>query len=273
MLYVACSRATSAAGLTIVGRFDPPTRADNESSDLDKELERQNSALLTPCFRFLHEPRVNNIIQLMFHNVQSLRLHQNQIIADQCYLNSDFILLAETWTILTDIIGFPSFSSDCRVDCPDNRRRAYGCCCLVKNEQLEYVNQASAVSNHLGNHHISFSFFIHKENTLIISGYASPNAPASEIIQILKPILDMPFQRKIFSADLNANLMEVSRKSQDIKAFLNSQNMYSMLNRPTTIHNTQIDVIFASFPVRVAGNYISPTASTHDPLYLHYIEN
>jgi hypothetical protein len=48
----------------------------------------------------------------------------------------------------------------------------------------------------------------HKENTLIISSYISTNGPATEILQLLELVLNMILQRKVLTADLNADFSE-----------------------------------------------------------------
>lgn len=100
-------------------------------------MERHETVLLTPMFSFLHETGTSNTMQLIFHNIQSFCLHKDQIAGDQCYVSSDFILLAETWTLSSDVLKISSFFTPVsRVDCPNSRPRAYGCWCLVKNELL-----------------------------------------------------------------------------------------------------------------------------------------
>lgn len=83
----------------------------------------------------------------------------------------------------------------------------------------------------------------------------------------------MNLQRKGLAADLNSNFLTRSTKTRAILEMLNRNGMSLQLNTPSTIHGTQIDVIFTSFSVESAGNYICTLPSPHDPLYLRYVEN
>lgn len=56
----------------------------------------------------------------------------------------------------------------------------------------------------------------HEESTLATSGYASLNAPATEMVQLLEPLLNMVFQRKVLAAGLNASFLEASLKPRTV---------------------------------------------------------
>lgn len=55
VLYVACSRATSAAGLYLIGSSFRPPRQPNSSNYLAQELARHANVKLASVFAFLHE--------------------------------------------------------------------------------------------------------------------------------------------------------------------------------------------------------------------------
>ncbi|KAI8085646.1 hypothetical protein BDF21DRAFT_397594 [Thamnidium elegans] len=52
--------------------------------------------------------------QLLFHNVQSLSAHIDQIVKDRVYLCSGILLLAETWFTSRQNISIPSFKEVAR---------------------------------------------------------------------------------------------------------------------------------------------------------------
>ncbi|KAG2213497.1 hypothetical protein INT47_009171 [Mucor saturninus] len=95
-LYVARSRATSASGLFIIKNTDfcgPAPPKENEQISL--ELKRLESAKLKTSFSHLQNTERQSM-QVISHNVQSLRAHIDQITNDAAYLHSDIILLNET---------------------------------------------------------------------------------------------------------------------------------------------------------------------------------
>lgn len=74
LIYVACSKATSATGLYLIGTFRAPSPP-KPTNPLSVELRRHTTARLRPVFSFLHEDRDLATRQLMFHNVQSLHAY------------------------------------------------------------------------------------------------------------------------------------------------------------------------------------------------------
>ena len=72
LIYVACSRATSASGLYLIGSKFEPTRPPNSRDDLAKELERHETVKAVLKFEQISGSSHSFQFQLMFHNVQSL---------------------------------------------------------------------------------------------------------------------------------------------------------------------------------------------------------
>jgi hypothetical protein len=80
-LYVACSRVTSASGLFIVGNFCFPAPPANIDS-VAPEIRWLQQSLFVPEFSSLYEPK--RPLQLIFHIVQSLRCHFQNIFRTEC---------------------------------------------------------------------------------------------------------------------------------------------------------------------------------------------
>ena len=85
-LYVACGRSTSASGLYIVGKFNPP-RAPAENDQVRAELcrLRTEKKLITH-----YEENFNSeSIEIFYHNVQSLHKHIEDVRMDHLVRSLD----------------------------------------------------------------------------------------------------------------------------------------------------------------------------------------
>lgn len=120
LMYVACSRATSLKGLYIIGKFHAPTEVP-KSSYLSTEVRRWHKKPVIPRFRFLHEDHKSKL-QIMYHNVQSLRKHQGLINNDQVFTKSDILIFGETWTKASDNVQLTGFHKICTSDSDELRK-------------------------------------------------------------------------------------------------------------------------------------------------------
>ncbi|KAI8326934.1 hypothetical protein BD560DRAFT_442538 [Blakeslea trispora] len=177
LLYVACSRATSASGLYLIGSKFEPTKPPNARDGVAKELERHETVKANLKFEQISDRSHSFQFQLMFHNVQSLRAHIDQVVHDQAYLCSHILLFAETWTTNSQTIEIPGFKQVARVNVYGSALKANGSACFVKTSLLESdsVNNIheQLVGDNAG-HKMAISAFVFKE-TLIASVYCSPN--------------------------------------------------------------------------------------------------
>ncbi|KAI8320884.1 hypothetical protein EDC96DRAFT_550669, partial [Choanephora cucurbitarum] len=137
LLYVACSRATSASGRHFVGSQFRAPKPPKATDFVAIGLERQATVSLTTRFDALYTRSGSFKCQLMLHNTRSLNAHLDQIIKDQAYLVSDFLLFAKTWTTRRQTFDIPGFVQAARVDVLGETPRANGSICLVKSSLLE----------------------------------------------------------------------------------------------------------------------------------------
>jgi hypothetical protein len=84
-LYVACSRATSLAGLYIDGEFQPPNLP-GPNDPVSLEMARLREHPFVFAFRSLQDVG-NDFLKIYFHNVQSFNLHRDDVIADHCAMH------------------------------------------------------------------------------------------------------------------------------------------------------------------------------------------
>ncbi|OBZ82816.1 hypothetical protein A0J61_09134 [Choanephora cucurbitarum] len=181
-----CSRATSASGLYLIGSKFEPTRPPNSRDDLAKELERHETVKAV----------------LKFEQISG-----NQVVHDQVYLCSDFLLFAETWTTNNHIIEIPGFKQVARANVYDNVPKANGSACFVKTSLLESASVSNVheqlVSDNAG-HEMAISAFVLKD-TLIASVYCSPRFTKEVALAKMEDLLKIETGFKIIAGDFNSH--------------------------------------------------------------------
>ncbi|CAG9799251.1 unnamed protein product [Chironomus riparius] len=121
--YVAFSRATSLNGLHIIGQFNPPSQIE-ENDPVKIEMERLRQNPLIPKFQFLRIVP-ENVIQIVSHNVQSIRKHISSVVTDSVYTNSHILAFQESWAINNESYNIPDFEEISR-NSLSGRPRAFG---------------------------------------------------------------------------------------------------------------------------------------------------
>ena len=277
--YVACSRATSAKGLVLIckkNKFVPPSSLarDNGASSLRNELERHDTFKFVPLFDKL-TVRDESIIQILSHNVQSLRAHIDQIQRDQVYINSDIILLCETWTLPNnEVFELDNFILASRQDGQTGNPKPIGSCCFINNTFLNnrtYTSDSKYFQDR--NCSVSVSLVV-IDSSLFASVYCSPNASTDIILEALQFILDHPHGSVTIGGDFNVDFASYSSKKSSIVNLLSQYNLTSPLMdtvTSTTKKNTFIDNIFTSNQVIDSGKYVSFT-SYHEPLWIKLLK-
>lgn len=162
----------------------------NDSS-LRREIERQTTAQLALFFNHLFTHDLNGfILQIISHNVQSLRAYTNQIRKDNVYLSSNIIMLQETWTLDNDedysIDGFYMIS---RIDAPGDQPRPVGSCIYIRNEMFSQITCTGSKLFQQGSNSVSIAFIV-QSNDLYCSLYATPNCPSELLIESLEFMLE-----------------------------------------------------------------------------------
>jgi len=105
-LYVACSRATSAAGLYIIGPFVPPRSAQDSASEEELRELRSAKLLNTHFDCLLNSPNLH----VFFHNTESLHCHISDVCSDQLMLKSSLLCFVEASTYSNEAYDIPGFT-------------------------------------------------------------------------------------------------------------------------------------------------------------------
>ncbi|CAF4166144.1 unnamed protein product, partial [Rotaria sordida] len=136
-LYVACSRATKASGLYLIGDFVPPKPPERNDAVSTMFKSMRSERMLKFSLEFPEESQGERFF-VMFHNVQSLNKHILDIRSDKTFLCASMISLVETWTKPTDSLEIEGFKVIHRRDCNDTRK-PFGQITYLKND-LKYEN-------------------------------------------------------------------------------------------------------------------------------------
>ncbi|GFW67210.1 ATP-dependent DNA helicase [Trichonephila clavipes] len=144
--YVALSRVTSVQGLYILGEYKapPPPREDDL---ILQEMKRLKGNSILPKYAFLHQHNDPNTLQIMYHNVQSLNAHYEDIAADPCVMNSNILLFAETWTVVGDKFAFDHFDHYHLVS-HHSRRKPSGVSIYIKKQLSSMVDEVEMFPNY-----------------------------------------------------------------------------------------------------------------------------
>ena len=134
-LYVACSHATKASGLYLIGDFASPKPFERNDAVATMFKTMRSERMLKFSLEFLEEFQGERFF-VMFHNVQSLNKHISDVKFDKTFLSSSIIGLVETWTKPTDSLEIEGFKVIHRRDCNDTRK-PFGQITYLKND-LKY---------------------------------------------------------------------------------------------------------------------------------------
>ncbi|GFR19720.1 ATP-dependent DNA helicase [Trichonephila clavata] len=158
--YVALSRVTSIQGLYILGEYKAPPREDDL---IFQEMKRLKAHSIIPKYAFLyHDP---NTLQIMYHNVQSLNAHHEDIAADPLRMNSNILLFAETWTKVGDKFAFDHFDHYHLLS-HHSRRKPSGVSIYLKKHLSSMVEEVEIFPNYETGVHVMVVNFKTKIRTL-----------------------------------------------------------------------------------------------------------
>lgn len=245
LLYVALSRATSLKGLFILGNFrepNPPNITDEVLNEM-KRL-RQEKAFETK-FEKLRINNYDNETLLISHNVQSFLLHRQSIINDETYINSDIILMQETWTRTANEIDIPGFNVIAHNDFI-GKRTARGTSISLNISNKNEITYIKCAKEEFGKNHIDLTTCVINE-IKIINLYRNPT---SNFELFKSAVLNnkelFEYENIIVCGDFN----EDHTKTNQIARFLKTNYNMDMLSplEPTTNYGTTIDIIFGKLP-------------------------
>lgn len=205
LCYVAFSRATSANGLYIIGKFIPPPPMERQNPRLFQEIQNlRTKKSMKPYFDFF-KSKENGKIQILFHNVDSFKKHHHYVVSNPYVQHFDLMLFVETWTLPKDSYPIKNFTEFIRIDSSQEKRLGKGLICYVKTENISKIKKVTdGQINIANNKHLDYASFLY-ENIQIVLIYKSEKLPTSQLVTILKRIL-IPNYETIIVGDFNIDL-------------------------------------------------------------------
>ncbi|CAF1312801.1 unnamed protein product [Rotaria sp. Silwood1] len=264
-LYVACSRATKATGLYLIGDFVPPKPPERNDAVAMMFNTMRSEQMLKFSLEFPEESQGERFF-VMFHNVQSLNKHILDIRSDKTFLCASMISLVETWTKPTDSLEIEGFKVIHRRDCNDTRK-PFGQITYLKSD-LKYENITERCE-YSEKDHIEYCS-IKIDDICIISVYNSPNSSfdvlkrhINEVISISKRFCE----DIIVVGDFNINLkIKTNHKFIEyMESF--GLTLINKLNKSSTNAKTQIDYCFTSVK-DLKSDYFESLTSFHKPIWI-----
>ena len=175
-LHVACSRATKASDLYLIGDFVPPKLPEGNDAVTMMFRIMRSEKMIKFSLKYPKESQREGFY-LIFHNVQSLNKHFLDVKSDKTFLFASMRSLVETWTQPDDSLEIKGFKIVQRLDCNDIRK-PFGQITYLRNDlNFENIVQRCEYS---GKSHIEY-FSIKVGHICVICVYNLPNA-SSDIL-------------------------------------------------------------------------------------------
>ncbi|XP_071176421.1 uncharacterized protein [Mytilus edulis] len=268
MSYVALSRVTSMAGLTIKD-FDEKNIYCNEQ--ICKAL-KQMPLYLTVKDKPIHQ----NNMGIILHNIQGLIPHINDIRSNSDILSANFVCLTETWLkneTVPCLKGFnflhknrfSSYPSKKNVFKQLKRKKNGGVGIYIGHDQqccpitLDSVNMECIV------------IFIKEINTNLVLIYRTETYPSSVFLDELYEVLfSLPQENEntstIVLGDFN---QDVLKKDSSIEQFMAKQGFSQVVSHPTTDGDTLIDHVYLYGNLQISTEIIQTYYSYHNMVSLN----
>ena len=254
MMYVALSRVTSLQGLHVID-FDPDFICIDEDVDREMRRLRENRYLKMCVSRF---DTVPNVLNISFHNVQSLHKHYECILKDLDTKHADIMLMCETRLK----------QNDCSLDYKFENMVLYRFDDTVEESNTRpfhglatYVKRSDIVSNVFTSRTNKCEWQLLKlkiDGTIlyICSFYKAPKASRASTFESLKAMKEkIPDDAKlILLGDFNIDVYQESN-TVFIEKIQELFNVQQIVNRPTTRAQTLIDLCFTNVHVHLENHY------------------
>ncbi|XP_070499840.1 uncharacterized protein [Chironomus tepperi] len=267
--YVAFSRATSLNGLHIIGQFNPPSEIeDNDPVKIELERLRQNP--LTPKFQFLR-CIPENIIQIVSHNVQSIRKHISSVVADSIYTNSHILAFQESWTLNNESYNIPEFEELSR-NSLSGRPRAFGTINFCKSSMETRFSNRVEIELGDTNDHVELTGYCIDNILTIVNVYNNPASNLNVLKEAFSEIDELIENTNVLIlGDFNHQF----RVGNQFEKFMKQTYNLTLLSprESTTNAGTTIDAVFGKLSNFEADVFIYDSYfSFHKPIIVRIKE-
>lgn len=238
LMYVVLSRATKLSGLFILGEFNPPKKPDPHHKPTNEMKRLRENELLIPKFTHLRLVP-SDVIQIVSHNVQSLRKHLSTVSGDRVFQSSHILLLQESWMTF-EKVNIPNKTETQRNNFT-GRPTARGTI-IFANENFEIENTFEPVSYENLEQRIDITSCATKD-LLLVNVYKNPKAKTSFMAETLSKILHwFTFPNILICGDFNENFQKEKSVIECFKTY-----DFELLSSPlesTTNSGSTIDGVF-----------------------------
>lgn len=259
-LYVACSRTNSLAGLEIIGKFiDPTGISDKNKVKIEMERLRMNCQLIFDL-KFAEDLKQKDEMQIIIHNIRSLKNKKEIIERDVLYNQSEIICLCEAWCSEKDDLDIKGYKILNKITNRFDINRNIGSVIYIKDEFVTKTELYKSVIKYQEKHNQNYYTIeivkIKSEKFIyLISTYKSPKYPINEYLNNLNEIINrIPKNENelaeiIIAGDFNINYIKNKELFNDLQekfgiSFKLKQNFSS------TIYDTQIDLCFSNTEIK-----------------------
>lgn len=266
LLYVAVSRAISLEGLFLIGNFYAPLQP-KESDEVVKEMNRlRNYSMICPKYAFLRSVH-EEIIQIISHNVQSIRKHFDSIRCDKIYTNSHILLFQETWVLSNEAFEIKDFREIVRNPL-SGRSIAFGTMIYAKNSPFFNVEKNTAIAVKSNDQHIEITCCSVNE-IKIINIYKNPCTTFEFFTETMSDYYHLfEGDNVLLCGDFNTDFTSCSG---NVESMLKKKFDLTLLSPrcSTTDKQTVIDAVFGKLnSYHIDVNIYESVFSYHKPLVI-----
>ena len=215
------------------------------------------------CYTPLY--KISHLFRVFFHNVQSLRLHINDVKCDFNFQASDICMLVESNLCSKDIDNdffipnFILFRNDFQM-----LRSTYGTAIYYKNN----LNLKLTAMNFKNIEITKIEYF----QILIFCVYSRPKESISNLCEAMKIIIDKYSLNRmcLIMGDFNCNKQKNNSKYKHLENFMMLKGFYQLITEFTTNYNTTIDLIFTNRVNEVFHGVLESYFSYHKPIWVGF---
>ncbi|KAK3919292.1 TRIO and F-actin-binding protein, partial [Frankliniella fusca] len=233
-----------------------------KKSHLAHEIRSWKKRKIVPKYSFLCSK--SRKLQIIYHNIQSLTKHEMLVKNDKVFMNSDLVILGETWSLPKDSINLHNFHLIAKTN-SGHIRKPKGISVSIKNRLLKEVTESTAyqIKDTKG----SIDIGIVKLKSLTIIGiYASPKVCIPLWHKFFNSIKTTLNKKLIIVGDFNLNHMKLKKNSFIYNTIQKCHLEIKNKKMATTHNNTGIDWILSNTHLK-CGTYNS-FFSHHYPLWI-----
>jgi hypothetical protein len=259
MLYVGCSRATSAQGLRI-DHF--PNKPPRPSVKVQQEMcrLRSSSCALVPWFSKM----LNKTLYCISHNIRSMRKYEGHVNADRILLQGKLMFFQETGSKSTDIFNIKDHIECCRVDSIHTNGKSGSICFVDKSINLTEITCTPTLVRVKNAHLEALEVCI--GNITYIGIYVSQNFPIQTLCQFIQHRA-MTNTHNVFVGDFN---IRFDKQPTLLNQVLQKYNYKILVTDITTDYGTTIDNVITN--LNLSALVYESLISHHRPILLTDID-